>query len=172
MKTLRLLATLAALTLTASTTRAAVLDLSNVLGPSGRYTSQEYYQIMLGGQPMTSAQQAYSDQQDQLRLLGYLSEARGDFALGQIFYHIAYGINPPSPLSGLDLASGLGAGASDASDSSSFTDSGSVLTLGNSTGDGLPPSIIAAPEASGWVMMLLGFAGLGFMGWRTARKTA
>ena len=126
MKTLRLLAALGALTLTASTTRAAVLDLSNVLGPSGRYTSQEYYQTLLGGQPMTPAQQAYSGQQDQLRLLGYLSEARGDFALGEIFYHIAYGITPPSPLSGLDSASGgndlrppgippggLGAGASD-----------------------------------------------------------
>ena len=107
-KTLRLSAALAALTLTASTTCAAVIDLSNVLGPSGGYTSQVYYQSMLGGQPMTAAQQAYSNQEDQLRQMGFLSELGGDIALGQIFYHMAYGITPPpspSP-SALDLASG------------------------------------------------------------------
>ena len=92
MKTLRLSAALAALTLTASTTCAAVIDLSTALGPSGRYTTQAYYQGMLGGQPMTAAQQAYANQEDQFRLLGFLSELGGDFALGQIFYHIAYGI--------------------------------------------------------------------------------
>jgi hypothetical protein len=105
-KTLRLSAALAALTLTASTTCAAVIDLSNVLGPSGGYTSQAYYQSMLGGQPMTGAQQAYANQEDQLRLLGFLSELGGDIPLGQIFYHIAYGITPPAPPSALDLASG------------------------------------------------------------------
>ena len=105
-KTLRLSAALAALTLTASTTCAAVIDLSNALGPSGGYTTQAYYQSMLGGQPMTAAQQAYADQQDQLRQLGYQSELGGDIALGQIFYHIAYGITPPP--SALDLASGGG----------------------------------------------------------------
>jgi len=31
---------------------------------------------------------------------------------------------------------------------------------------------LAAPEPSTWAMMLLGFAGLGFMGWRGSRKTA
>ena len=103
-KTLTLLAALAALTLTASTTCAAVIDLSNVLGPSGGYTTQAYYQGMLGGQPMTAAQQAYAGQQDQLRQFGFLSEMGGDIALGQIFYHIAYGITPPP--SALDLASG------------------------------------------------------------------
>jgi len=91
-KILRLSAALAALILTASTTCAAVIDLSNALGPSGRYSSQAYYQGMLGGQPMTAAQHAYADQEDQLRLLGVLSELGGDIALGQIFYHIAYGI--------------------------------------------------------------------------------
>jgi hypothetical protein len=30
----------------------------------------------------------------------------------------------------------------------------------------------AAPEPSTWAMMLIGFAGLGFAGWRTQRKTA
>ena len=105
-KTLRLSATLVALTLTASSTCAAVIDLSNVLGPSGGYTSQAYYQGMLGGQPMTAAQQAYADQEDQLRQLGYLSELGGDIALGQIFYHIAYGITSPPPPSALDLTSG------------------------------------------------------------------
>jgi hypothetical protein len=105
-KTLRLSAALAALTLTASTTCAAVIDLSNALGPSGGYTSQAYYQNMLGGQPMTAAQQAYANQEDQLRLLGFLSELGGDIPLGQIFYHIAYGITPPPSPSALDLASG------------------------------------------------------------------
>ena len=70
-QTLRLSAALAALILTASTTCAAVIDLSTALGPSGRYTSEAYYQIMLGGQPMTAAQQAYADQEDQLRLLAF-----------------------------------------------------------------------------------------------------
>jgi hypothetical protein len=102
-KTLRLSAALAALTLTASTTCAGVIDLSNPLGPSGRYTSQAYYQGMLGGQPMTAAPQAYADQEDQLRLLGFLSELGGDIALGQIFYHMAYAIGPPTSV--LDLAS-------------------------------------------------------------------
>jgi PEP-CTERM motif len=30
----------------------------------------------------------------------------------------------------------------------------------------------AVPEPSTWAMMLLGFAGLGFLGWRGSRKTA
>jgi hypothetical protein len=94
-KTVRLSAALATLTLTASTTCAAVIDLSNALGPSGRYTSQAYYQGMLGGQPMTAAQQGYADQEDRLRLLGFLSELGGDIALGQVFYHIVYGITQP-----------------------------------------------------------------------------
>ena len=109
MKTLRLSAALAALTLTASTTCAAVIDLSNALGPSGGYTSQAYYQSMLGGQPMTAAQQAYANQEDQLRQLGFLSELGGDIPLGQIFYHMAYGITPPPPPSALDLARSLSA---------------------------------------------------------------
>jgi hypothetical protein len=32
--------------------------------------------------------------------------------------------------------------------------------------------IDAAPEPSTWAMMLLGFAGLGFAGWRASRTTA
>jgi PEP-CTERM motif len=35
-----------------------------------------------------------------------------------------------------------------------------------------PPAIAAVPEATTWAMMLLGFAGLGFLGWRGSRKTA
>ena len=61
---------------------------------------------MLGGQPMTAAQQAYSNQEDRLRQMGFLSELGGDIPLGQIFYHIAYGITPPPSPSALDLASG------------------------------------------------------------------
>jgi hypothetical protein len=167
-KTLRLSAALAALTLTASTTCAAVIDLSNALGPSGGYTSQAYYQSMLGSQPMTAAQQAYANQEDQLRLLGFLSELGGDIPLGQIFYHIAYGITPPSSPSALDLASGevafappsitpsgLVTGASDVG----YTGGG--LTLTTSVNTGVGPAT-AAPEASTWAMVLTGFAALGY----------
>jgi hypothetical protein len=167
-KTLRLSAALAALTLTASTTCAAVIDLSNALGPSGGYTSQAYYQNMLGGQPMTAAQQAYANQEDQLRLLGFLSELGGDIPLGQIFYHIAYGITPPSSPSALDLASGevafappsitpsgLVTGASDVG----YTGAG--LTLTTSVNTGVGPAT-AAPEASTWAMVLTGFAALAY----------
>ena len=34
------------------------------------------------------------------------------------------------------------------------------------------PSSAPVPEPSTWAMMLLGFSGLGFMGWRGARRTA
>jgi hypothetical protein len=181
-KTLRLPAALAALTLTASTTCAAVIDLSNPLGPSGRYTSEAYYQGMLGGQPMTAAQQAYAGQEDQLRLQGFLSELGGDIALGQIFYHMAYGITPPPPASALDLASagsdlsppfttpsGLVTGASDFVDY--YTGAGFLTTSGNAGITGIFPAI-AVPEASTWVMMAIGFLGLGFMGWRSSRRAA
>jgi hypothetical protein len=204
-KTLRLSAALAALTLTASTTCAAVIDLSNALGPSGGY-----YHDMFGGQPMTAAQQAYADQEDQLRLLGFLSDLGGDIALGQIFYHIAYGIISPPPPSALDLASGgsdlpsaLASGGSDlpsaldlagagsdlpsaldfASGGSdlrppSMTPSGLVtgasaafLTLltGTTTGAGIGLAI-AVPEASTWAMMLVGFGGLCFAGYRSTGR--
>jgi hypothetical protein len=182
-QTLRLSAALAALILTASTTCAAVLDLSTALGPSGRYTSEAYYQVMLGSQPMTAAQQAYANQEDQLRLLGFLSESDGDFALGQIFYHMAYGITPPPPLSALDLAgggvsppsiapSGLVTGASDGAD----TGAGSMLATSGNTGSGLTVTgvgpVIAVPEASTWAMMLIGFAGLGLTVYRQTRRRA
>jgi hypothetical protein len=176
-KTLRLSAALAALTLTASTTCAAVIDLSNALGPSGGYTSQAYYQGMLGGQPMTAAQQAYSNQEDQLRQMGFLSELGGDIALGQIFYHIAYGITPPSPPSALDLASGevtfappsitpsgLVTGASDVG----YTGAG--LTLTTSVNTGVGPAT-AAPEASTWAMVLTGFAALAYTACRKRSKS-
>jgi PEP-CTERM motif-containing protein len=168
---LRLSAALAALTLTASTACAAVIDLSNALGPSGSYTGQAYYRDVLGGQPMTTAQQAYADQEDQLRLLGFLSELGGDIELGQIFYHIAYGITPPPPPSALDLASGGG-------DLRPPSSTPSGLASGDSDvgypGDGLTTSLntgvgpaTAVPEASTWVMMAIGFGGLGFAGyWR------
>jgi hypothetical protein len=191
-KTLRLSAALAALTLTASTTCAAVIDLSNALGPSGHYTSEAYYQGMLGGQPMTAAQQVYAGQEDQLRLQGFLSELGGDIALGQIFYHIAYGITPPPPPSALDLASGgsdlrppsitpsgLVTGASDVghtgaglTGASDFAGAGVTLTTSGNAGiSGIFPAT-AVPEASTWVMMAIGFVGFGFMGWRGSRRIA
>jgi hypothetical protein len=183
-KTVRLSAALAALTLTASTSCAGVIDLSNALGPSGGYSTQAYYLSLLGGQPMTVAQQAYADQQDQLRLLGFQSELGGDIALGQMFYHIAYGVTPPPPPSALDLASGgsdlpppsitpsgLVTGASDVGYTGAgltlTTTTGAGLTLttsGNTGGAGL--TLTAVPEASTWAMMLLGFAGLVFASYR------
>ncbi len=180
MKTLRLSTAIAALTLTASTTYAAVIDLSNVLGPSGGYTSQAYYQSRLGSQPMTAAQQAYANQEDQLRRLGYLSELGGNIALGQVFYQIAYGITPPP--SALDLAgggsdlrppsttpSGLVTGASDVGyTGSAVTD---VLTDVDYTGAGATLTAIAVPEASIWAMMLLGFAALAHAACRKRSKS-
>ncbi len=181
MKTLRLSAALAALTLTASTTCAAVIDLSNALGPSGRYTSQPYYEGMLGGQPMTAAQQAYSNQEDQLRQMGFLSELGGDIALGQFFYHIAYGITAPPPPSALDLASGgsdfrppstTPSGLPGASDvgytGAGLTDALDVVDY--YTGAGLTLTTTAVPEGSTWAMILVGFAGLGYAGYRRARR--
>ena len=181
MKILRLSAALAALTLTASTTCAAVIDLSNALGPSGGYGSVAYYEGMLGGQPMTTAQQTYADQEDQLRLLGFLSELGGNIALGQIFYHIAYGITPPSLSSALDLASGGGdppipsgglvTGGSDVgSTGAGLTDGGSTGSIVTDETGGVGVTLTAIPEASTWAMMLLGFAGLGFAGYRASRK--
>ena len=185
MKTLRLSAALAVLTLTASTTCAVVIDLSTALGPSGHYTTQAYYQGMLGGQPMTAAQQGYANQEDQLRLLGFLSELGGDIPLGQIFYHIAYGITPPP--SAPDLASGeatfappsitpsgLVTGASDVDYAGDgLTDVGNTgagLTLTTSGNTGVGP-FTAAPEASTWVMVLTGFAALAYAACRKRSKS-
>jgi hypothetical protein len=179
-KTLRLSATLAALILTASTACAAVMDFGNALGPSGGYTTQAYYQAMLGGQPMTAAQQAYADQEDHLRQLGFLSELGGDFALGQMFYHMAYGIAPsaldlvgggsgPSSLS----ADGLAGASSDGSDGSfdSESDFGVTMNL-PPVAFGSAPNGNPVPEPSTWAMMLLGFAAVGYARWRGSRKPA
>ena len=170
MKTLRLSAALVALILTASTACAAVMDFSNVLGPSGGYTSA----AMFGGQPMTAAQQAYGNQESQLRQLGFLSELGGDFALGQMFYHMAYGVTfPPSaPNSVSGSSDGGAAGASDLGDGSSgsFISDGAGLTMT------IPPtggfSVVAAPELSTWAMMLIGFAGLISAGRRASARPA
>ena len=173
MKTLRLSAALAALILTASTACAAVIDFSNGLGPSGGYSSLAYYQTMLGGQPMTAAQQGYANQEDQLRQQGYRSELAGDFALGQMFYSMAYGLSPPP--SALDLAgggSGLGASSitPDGFDAGSWTSSSSLTAV--FPGDPGLGWTVAAPEASTWAMILLGFGALGYVGWRGSRKPA
>ena len=34
------------------------------------------------------------------------------------------------------------------------------------------PAVVSAPEPSTWAMMLIGFAGLGFVGYRRARAVA
>ena len=168
MKTLRLSTALAALTLTASTTCAAVIDLSNVLGPSGGYSTQAYYQSMLGSQPMTAAQEAYANQEDQLRLLGFLSELGGDIPLGQIFYHIAYDITPPP--SALDLASGEVTFAPPSITPSGLVTGASDVGYTGVGNTGVGPAT-AVLEASTWAMMLIGFAGLGFLGYRASRKS-
>jgi PEP-CTERM motif len=186
--TLRLSAALAVLILTASTACAGVMDFSNALGQSGGYTSQAYYQDMLDGQPMTAAQQAYADQEDQLRQLGFQSELGGDIALGQMFYHMAYGMMLPS--SALDSVSGgsggLAAGSSDGSDPGSSDGSGAGSSQGSDgssvftttpPGDpgvgtiGTEPGI-AVPEPSTWAMMLIGFGSFAYAGWRGSARPA
>jgi hypothetical protein len=44
--------------------------------------------------------------------------------------------------------------------------------FGNFLIDNLSFAGTTIPESSTWAMMLLGFAGLGFAGYRTSRKTA
>jgi len=181
MKASGFLAALAAVTLAASPAGAAGIDLSNALGPSGGYTSQEYYQGTFGGQAMTAAEQTYADQEDQLRHLGFQLELGGDIALGQMFYHIAYGLTPGSPMpnwlgggwgSGLNpsffLPGGLGAGNWDGG-AGNWSSAGLVVTLTNpGVGDVLVGSA-PVPEASTWAMMLIGFAGLGFAAYSRRR---
>jgi hypothetical protein len=166
-------AALAALTLVGSTASAAGIDLGNALGPSGGYTNQAYYQGTLSGQPMTADEQTYADQEDQLRQMGFQAELGGDFAQGQMFYQIAYGLTPGSPMpdwfggvwgSGLLSSSdppGGGFGPREWNGAGSWSSSGSVLTLSN-PGDLSAISVFApVPEASTWAMMLIGFTGLG-----------
>ncbi len=136
---------------------------------------------------MTAAEQAYADQEDELRQMGFQAELGGDFALGQMFYHMAYGVTPPS--SALDPAGGggglgsssggpnnggagsslgatsrFGAGSSYVSDGSDFVDyeSGGTTTFIS----------FAVPEASTWAMMFIGFGGLAYAGWRRSRTPA
>jgi hypothetical protein len=63
---------------------------------------------------------------------------------------------------------GFGSGGGGSYLASLFKDQ--VLTAGVNSGDG-SISIMAVPEPSTWGMMLAGFAGLGFLGWRGSRKT-
>ena len=127
-----------------------------------------------------------------MRQSGFRAELGGDFALGQMFYHMAYGVAlPPSAPdsvsggSGLGPSStapsGLGAGSSYGSDAGSSYGSDAGSSYG-SDGVGMVDIIapvdpgvgwaIAVPEASTWTMMLLGFGGLGYAGWRGSRKPA
>jgi hypothetical protein len=59
------------------------------------------------------------------------------------------------------LISAIGSGPSFANSSYKF-----LTTIA------VAPSLVAAPEPSTWAMMLLGFAGLGFAGYRRARARA
>jgi hypothetical protein len=47
------------------------------------------------------------------------------------------------------------------------TNGGTTFTFTNVT-----PPPAAVPEPSTWAMMALGFAGLGFMGWRSRKTSA
>jgi hypothetical protein len=67
-----------------------------------------------------------------------------------------------------DVGFGSGGGGGGSYLASLFKDQ--VLTAGVNSGDG-SISITAVPESSTWAMMLAGFAGLGFLGWRGSRKT-
>jgi PEP-CTERM motif len=51
---------------------------------------------------------------------------------------------------------------------SSFATSAGTLVIGSLSGDATFTATI--PEPSTWAMMLLGFAGLGFAGYRRSRK--
>ena len=63
---------------------------------------------------------------------------------------------------GLTIGNGSGAGSLNAI----------YFTAGpNGEGDGLF-GVLTVPEPSTWAMMLIGFAGLGFMGYRASRKRA
>jgi PEP-CTERM motif len=67
-----------------------------------------------------------------------------------------------------DVGFGSGGGGGGSYLASLFADQ--VLKAGVNSGDG-SISIMAVPEPSTWAMMLAGFAGLGFLGWRESRKT-
>jgi PEP-CTERM motif len=67
-----------------------------------------------------------------------------------------------------DVGFGSGGGGGGSYLASLFADQ--VLKAGVNSGDG-SISIMAVPEPSTWAMMLAGFAGLGFLGWRGSRKT-
>jgi len=49
---------------------------------------------------------------------------------------------------------------------------GAIISSGVLSAKITSVTVISAPESSTWVMMGLGFAGLGFAGWRKARPTA
>jgi hypothetical protein len=46
-----------------------------------------------------------------------------------------------------------------------------VNAIGDATGALVSYGVVAAPEPSTWAMMMLGFAGLGFVGYRSRRAT-
>ena len=64
----------------------------------------------------------------------------------------------------------LGIASSVGLDPNSATDFVTTLTFeGSGTFTGSMTPVISVPEPSTWAMLLLGFAGLGFVGYRTER---
>jgi hypothetical protein len=45
-----------------------------------------------------------------------------------------------------------------------------AYVIGDANGRGVPIPSAAVPEPATWAMMALGFAGLGFLGWRGSRR--
>jgi hypothetical protein len=94
------------------------------------------------------------------------------------------GANTPTDAPGIQF-DGISADTATGSNTATFSDSGALavspldsLTVQGSidlaaggTESASESAVIAVPEASTWVMMAIGFVGLGFMGWRGSRRT-
>ena len=89
----------------------------------------------------------------------------------------AYGINGSGAVTGYYTAAG-GEGLGFVYSGGAYTTlkypgaSGSSVTLGREINDlgAVAAAVVAAPETSTWAMLLAGFAGLGFAGYRRTRS--
>ena len=81
----------------------------------------------------------------------------------------SFGADTPG---GSDTASHSAAGALDISAPFSLSVGGSIELASGGTESASESVTVAVPEPSTWAMMLVGFAGLGFVSYRRIRKTA